>query len=131
MVANIWWSEKKISYSCIVLSATYLSLIHLVLQKGRNIYIYKKGRNIYINRRYIYINICVWVCVCVCVCVYIYIGGFLGWVMFTVRNFIKMLRIHSIHLMGCWESNPMQPCFLCGQVVYLHVIQSTWWKCRM
>ena len=26
------------------------------------------------------------------------------------------------HLMGCWESNPIQPCFLCRQVVYLHVI---------
>ena len=33
------------------------------------------------------------------------------------------------YLMGCWESNPIQHCFLQVNMVYLYAIQSTWWKC--
>ena len=30
--------------------------------------------------------------------------------------------------MACWESNPIQPYFLCRHMVYLYAIQSTWFN---
>ena len=45
--------------------------------------------------------------------------------MFTVRKFFPVRDVEDTsnptHLMACWESNLIQPCFLCKQVVYLHV----------
>ena len=35
------------------------------------------------------------------------------------------------YLMGCWESNPIQPLFLRRHMVDFYAIQSTWWKCRI
>ena len=58
-------------------------------------------------------------------------GGFLCWLMFSVRYFlIRDVEdaFNPTYLMGCSESNSFQLCFLCKHMVYLYAIQSTSWR---
>ena len=81
---------------------------NLLLFKIIYIYIYIK---IYI---YTYINIYIYIYVYINIYIYIYI--YIN-NKFLIRNVVD--AFNPIYLMGCWESNPMQPCFLRRYVVYL------------